>query len=68
MTYNLISGLLPTLAAAGLIAFYFLILKPKQDGKKIKQRQAESQANTAPAEPDPYAEVIDDYPTYHRQG
>ena len=57
---------LPTLAAAGLIAYYFLILKPNQDAKnKIKTK---SRSNILPVEPDPdlYTDVINDYPTYHR--
>ncbi len=62
---NFLTGLLPTLAAAGLIAYYFLMLKPKQHGK-IKQRQVKSQEDIAPTQPDPYEEVINDYPTYHR--
>jgi hypothetical protein len=66
MIGNIITGLLPMLAAAGLIAFYFLIIKPKQHGK-IKQRQDKSPQDITPTEPDQYEGIIDDYPTYHRQ-
>ena len=57
--------LLPTLAVAGLIAYYFLMLKPKQD-EKAKQRKATGTKDIVPTEPDTYSEIIDDYPTYHR--
>jgi len=57
--------LLPTLAIAGLIAFYFLIIKPKQDEKKISK--ATGAKDIIPTEPDTYEGIIDDYPTYNRQ-
>jgi hypothetical protein len=63
---NFITGLLPMFAVAGLIGYYFLILKPKQDGK-IEQREIEGAKDIAPSEPDPYSEIINDYPTYYRQ-
>jgi hypothetical protein len=57
-------ALLPTLATAGLIAYYFLILKPKQDEKAEEKRK--SRPDQA-ADSRQYDEIIDDYPTYHRQ-
>jgi len=54
--------LLPTLVIAGLIAYYFIIFKPKQHEKKVKRTSRPPLGN------DPYNgdEIIEDYPTYHR--
>jgi len=57
--------LLPPLAIAGLIAYYYLMFKPKQDEKKEQKNQ--SKKNTVPTEPDPYQEIVDEYPTYFTQ-
>jgi len=59
--------LLTTLCAAGLIAYYFLILKPQQDAKISKKTKSQGEV-VAPVEPvDSYAEIINDWPTYDRQ-
>ena len=55
-----------SLAFAGLIGYYFLIFKPKQDAKISKKTKSQGTVVT-PDKPDAYAEIIDDYPTYHRQ-
>ena len=57
---------LPTLALAGLIAYYFLILKPKQYEKREAKRERESRQDKA-ADSRSYDEIIDHYPTYDRQ-
>lgn len=62
---NLLTGLLPTFAAAGLIAFYFLIIKTKQDEKK--ESKGKGKKDIVSIEPDQYADIIDEYPTYNRQ-
>jgi len=49
---NFFTGLLPMLAAAGLIAFYILILKPKQDAKAKKQSKGRTDINARSAKHD----------------
>lgn len=48
-------------------AFYFLIIKPEQDGKN--KSKTKSPADSVAVEPEPglYDEIIDEYPTYNRQ-
>jgi len=66
MTGNeVLAYLLTVLSGGGLIIFYYTIIKPTQDEKK--ESQGTSKADIVPAEPDQYADIIDDYPTYHRQ-
>jgi hypothetical protein len=51
---------------AVIILFYNKLIKPNQDAKnKIKTK---SRSNILPVEPyqDLYTDVINDYPTYHR--
>jgi len=53
--------LLPTLIIAGLIAYYFIIFKPKHDDKKIKRKGRQDMAD------DPFdCTEITEYPTYQR--
>ena len=64
---QIIIGILPTMAIAGLIGYYFLMFKPKHDEKAISK--ATGAKDIVPAEPGAtdYSAIIDDYPTYHRQ-
>lgn len=55
------------LFAGGLLVFYFCMIKPFQDEKREAKRQGESSQDSSPVEPDRYEDIINDYPTYHRQ-
>jgi len=66
MTGNeVLSYLLAVLAGSATLIFYIALIKPRQDEKK--ESQGKSQADIVPPEPDQYADIIDDYPTYNRQ-
>ena len=56
--------IITSLVTAGIIAYYFLMFKPKQDAKISTKIKGETKMVT-PFEPDDsYAEIINDYPTY----
>jgi hypothetical protein len=59
--------LLPVLAGIFIMAFYFFIIKPKQNEKRESERQRESGPDIGQPEGDAYDGIINDYPTYHRQ-
>ena len=66
MTGNeVLSYLLAVLAGGATLIFYIAIIKPKQDEKK--ESQGTGAKDIVAAEPDQYADIINDYPTYHRQ-
>ena len=66
MTGNeVLSYLLAVLAGLATLIFYIAIIKPTQDEKK--ESQGKGKADIIPTEPDQYADIIDDYPTYNRQ-
>lgn len=66
MTGNeILSYLLAVLVAGLTIIFYFTMLKPKQNEKK--ESQGTGTQDIISAESDQYADIINDYPTYHRQ-
>lgn len=66
MTGNeVLAYLLAVLSGGGLIIFYFTIIKPFQDEKK--ESQGTGKKDIVSVEPDQYADIIDDYPTYNRQ-
>jgi len=52
------------LAVAGIIGYYFLMLKPKQHEKAKKETTGRTHQITDSRQ---YDEIINDYPTYHRQ-
>ena len=58
--------LFAALAGAALIGYYFLIIKPKQDAKICKKTKGEGTLAPLTEPDDRYAEIIDDYPTFHR--
>lgn len=61
----ILTWMLAVLAAGGIIIFYFTIIKPTQDEKK--ESKGTGAQDIIPIEPDQYADVIDEYPTYNRQ-
>lgn len=56
--------LITLLSIAGLLGYYFLIFKPKQDEKRIEKDQSRKDMVD---DSDKYDEIINDYPTFHRQ-
>lgn len=54
------------IAAAALIGYYFLIFKPKQDEKICKKTKGKRKVAPLTEPDNRYSEIIDDYPTFHR--
>lgn len=68
----LVGGSFAVLYAAGIFIYRILFTKnqdeyPVKYYGKNKQRQTKGTQDIVPAEPDQYADIIDDYPTYNRQ-
>ncbi len=56
---------IPAILIAAFIGYYFIIFKPDQDEKNEAKKKRKSIQDSRFSE-NKYDEIIDDYPTYHR--
>ena len=62
MIYNTTIIILTVATISAFIAYYLVMIKPDQNEKISKKEKRKGKTDIAPVEPDPYSEIINDYP------